>query len=244
MTLRKNAKIELIKNVPLFSRCSKRELEAVAAEADELTLPEGTALATQNARGSEFVVIIDGSADVRKNGRRIGRLGSGDFLGEIALISGAPHGNRDDDVADSDPGADRSRLQTPDPRSAVDPGERVESPFGATASRRPLGRADLMGSPWVSEGNVAVLRFGRGSAFVSAVSSASINTGRVRLGSITSSTCRAPRRCTGWRSAAIVCDQPCPTSLRILRVVELAAEDDIHRALRSMTATRRSATRS
>ena len=90
MALRKNAKIELIKSVPLFSRCTKGELAAVAAEADELTLPEGRALATEGARGAEFVVIVDGSADVRKNGKRINRLGSGDFLGEIALISGAP----------------------------------------------------------------------------------------------------------------------------------------------------------
>ena len=74
MGLRKNAKIELIKHVPLFSRCSKRELAAVAAEADELVMPEGRALTTQGARG----------------GRRINRLRSGDFLGEIALISGAP----------------------------------------------------------------------------------------------------------------------------------------------------------
>jgi len=87
--LRKNAKIELIKGVPLFSRCSKKELAAVAAEADELVMPEGKALATQGARGAEFVIIVDGSAEVRKNGRRINQLGSGDFLGEIALISGA-----------------------------------------------------------------------------------------------------------------------------------------------------------
>jgi CRP-like cAMP-binding protein len=88
--LRKNAKIELIKSVPLFSRCTKKELAAIAQEADELILPAGRALATQGARGSEFVVIADGSADVTKNGRRINKLGSGDFLGEIALISGAP----------------------------------------------------------------------------------------------------------------------------------------------------------
>ena len=89
MVLGKNAKIELIKKVPLFSRCSKKELAAVAAEADELVLPTGRALATQGARGSEFVIIVDGSAEVRKNGRRINQLGSGDFLGEIALVSGA-----------------------------------------------------------------------------------------------------------------------------------------------------------
>lgn len=90
MRLHKNAKIELIKRVPLFSHCTKSELAAVAAEADELVLPTGRALTTQGARGSEFVVIVDGSADVKKNGRRINQLRSGDFLGEIALISGAP----------------------------------------------------------------------------------------------------------------------------------------------------------
>lgn len=80
----------MLKRVPLFSHCTKRELAAVAAEADELVLPEGRTLTKQGARGSEFVVIVDGSADVRRNGRRINRLGAGDFLGEIALVSGAP----------------------------------------------------------------------------------------------------------------------------------------------------------
>lgn len=89
MRLHKNAKIELLRQVPLFSRCSKKQLAALAAEADELTLPEGKVLSRQGQQGREFVVIVDGSAEVTKNGRRINRLGPGDFLGEIALISGA-----------------------------------------------------------------------------------------------------------------------------------------------------------
>ena len=90
MPLRKNAKIELIKSVPLFSSCSKKELAAIAAQADELVVPEGKTLTKQGDRGREFMVIVDGSAEVRKNGRRVNLLGSGDFLGEIALISGGP----------------------------------------------------------------------------------------------------------------------------------------------------------
>src|SRR6266568_4625129 len=90
MRLRKNAKIELLRNVPLFSRCTKRELAAIAAEAAELTLRQGKELTRQGERGQEFVVIVDGSAEVIKNGQPINRLGPGDFLGEIALISGAP----------------------------------------------------------------------------------------------------------------------------------------------------------
>src|SRR5207253_6337408 len=82
--LRKNAKLELLKKVPLFSLCSKKELEEVAQLADEVDLPTGRNLATEGATGKEFVVIIEGSADVRRKGRKINTLGAGDFLGEIA----------------------------------------------------------------------------------------------------------------------------------------------------------------
>jgi CRP/FNR family cyclic AMP-dependent transcriptional regulator len=88
--LRKNAKLQLIKHVPLFAGCSKRELEEVAAIADELSLPEGRTLTKEGATGHEFLVLIDGAADVRRNGRKVNTLGAGDFLGEIALVTGAP----------------------------------------------------------------------------------------------------------------------------------------------------------
>jgi CRP-like cAMP-binding protein len=88
--LRKNAKLELIKRVPLFSGCSKRELDEIAGIADELSIDEGRELTHEGATGHEFLVLIDGSADVRRKGRKINTLGAGDFLGEIALITGAP----------------------------------------------------------------------------------------------------------------------------------------------------------
>jgi CPA1 family monovalent cation:H+ antiporter len=88
--LRKNAKLELLRGVPLFERLSKRELEAVAALADEVQLPEGRRLTEEGASGTEFVVIVDGAADVRRRGRKINALASGDFLGEIALVTGSP----------------------------------------------------------------------------------------------------------------------------------------------------------
>jgi CRP-like cAMP-binding protein len=88
--LRKNAKLELLKRVPLFADCSKRELETVAAIADELTMPAGRELTKEGARGAEFVVLAEGAADVRRRGRRVNTLASGDFLGEIALITGTP----------------------------------------------------------------------------------------------------------------------------------------------------------
>lgn len=66
MKLRKDAKIELLRAVPLFSECTKRELEAIASEATELAVSAGRDLATEGASGREFVIIVDGAADVRK----------------------------------------------------------------------------------------------------------------------------------------------------------------------------------
>jgi CRP-like cAMP-binding protein len=86
--LRKNAKEQLLKSVPLFSTCSKREISALATEADELDVPAGAKLTREGELGREFVVIVKGAAKVTRNGRTLNKLGSGDFLGEIALLSG------------------------------------------------------------------------------------------------------------------------------------------------------------
>jgi len=88
--LRKNAKVELIRRVPLFADCSKRELAEIAAIADEIVLPDGTTLTREGRTGQEFLVLVEGAAEVKQKGRKVNSLRSGDFLGEIALITGVP----------------------------------------------------------------------------------------------------------------------------------------------------------
>ena len=88
--LQKDAKVELLKRVPLFAGLSKRDLAQVASIADELDVPAGTALTKEGRHGAEFVVIVEGAADVRRGGRKLNSLRAGDFLGEIALITGRP----------------------------------------------------------------------------------------------------------------------------------------------------------
>jgi CRP/FNR family transcriptional regulator, cyclic AMP receptor protein len=90
MALRKNAKVELIKGVPLFSELGKRELNELASIADEIDLPEGKELTVEGQPGREFFVIIEGDAAVRQGEREINRLGAGDFFGEIALVEDRP----------------------------------------------------------------------------------------------------------------------------------------------------------
>jgi CRP-like cAMP-binding protein len=88
--LRKNAKIELLKRVPLFYACSRRELDAIASLADELDLPDARNLTKEGAAGWEFMILVEGEADVVRKGRVVNELGPGDFVGEIALVTGAP----------------------------------------------------------------------------------------------------------------------------------------------------------
>ena len=90
MRLRKDAKVELLQGIPLFSQCSRRDLGAISSIADEIDLKEGKELTRQGRLGREFFVLIDGTADVRKNNRRVATLKGGDFFGEIALLHHAP----------------------------------------------------------------------------------------------------------------------------------------------------------
>jgi CRP/FNR family transcriptional regulator, cyclic AMP receptor protein len=88
--LNRDQKSELIRRAPLFARVSKSDIREIAKLADEIDLREGKEMTRQGLPGREFFVLLEGSADVRKNGRRINTLGPGDFFGEISLVSRAP----------------------------------------------------------------------------------------------------------------------------------------------------------
>jgi CRP-like cAMP-binding protein len=86
---RKNAKIARLKQVPLFSECSQRELAEIAAIADEMRFSEGRTLIKEGAVGREFIVVLDGSVEVRRGGRRLPVKGDATSFGEVALLTGA-----------------------------------------------------------------------------------------------------------------------------------------------------------
>ena len=88
--LGRDAKVELLKGVPLFADCSKRELREISQVADELDLPAGYELTREGASGQELIVIASGAADVLRRGRKINTVGDGDFVGEIAVVTDSP----------------------------------------------------------------------------------------------------------------------------------------------------------
>ncbi len=88
--LGRDAKIDLLKGVPLFADASRRELREISMVADEVVLPTGSTLAREGASGHELVVIVEGAADVTRRGRKINTVADGDFVGEIALVTDRP----------------------------------------------------------------------------------------------------------------------------------------------------------
>lgn len=87
---RKDVKIDLLREVPLFSGCSRRQLGEIAAIADEMRFPSGRTLIVEGRRGREFFVLVDGTVEVRREGRRVATVGGGSFFGEAALLTGKP----------------------------------------------------------------------------------------------------------------------------------------------------------
>lgn len=79
---------EKLRQVPLFRLLHEEQLEQVARAVVELTAKEGARLIREGDWGREFFIVLEGRAHVERRGDVVGRLGPGEFFGEIALIDG------------------------------------------------------------------------------------------------------------------------------------------------------------
>lgn len=82
--------MSLLKRVPLFERCSKRDLGKISSLAREVEYPAGTPVVREGEPGSELFIIVHGEVDVRSRARKLATLAAGSYFGEIALITGSP----------------------------------------------------------------------------------------------------------------------------------------------------------
>ena len=77
---------QVLQSIPLFAKCSKKELKAIGGLMTLSNVEAGYPLATEGEIGREFIVIEKGEAVVRRNGRKIGTLGPGNSFGELAML--------------------------------------------------------------------------------------------------------------------------------------------------------------
>jgi CRP/FNR family transcriptional regulator, cyclic AMP receptor protein len=80
------APVELLQRVPLFADFERGDLARLARSFKERTFQAGSTVAGEGKTGAGFFVIESGEASVSVHGSDRGKLGAGDYFGEIALI--------------------------------------------------------------------------------------------------------------------------------------------------------------
>ena len=86
----RDAFVDHLAKVPLFSACSQKDLRLVAKRAEDVKVEAGKQLVTEGDTGTEFFVIIEGNATVQRHGQKVAELSPGDFFGDLALLDRAP----------------------------------------------------------------------------------------------------------------------------------------------------------
>jgi len=74
----------------LFSECSNRDLDAIAAFAVPVDVEAGRVLTGEGQRARECLVVVNGHANVTRRGGVIGQVGPGFVIGMLGLVRGAP----------------------------------------------------------------------------------------------------------------------------------------------------------
>jgi CRP-like cAMP-binding protein len=101
VTVDKKKQLGLLEVVPLFHGLSAKEMARVARVADEISMVAGSVIAEEGQSGDSLYLLVDGAAVVRRNGKKIAALGTGDFFGEMSLLDEGPRSATVELVRDS-----------------------------------------------------------------------------------------------------------------------------------------------
>ena len=82
--------VDSLRNISLFSECSAKELALVVKNSTERALKAGTIIMDQGQTGREAYVILEGSATIKRNGKKIGTAKAGAVVGELSLLDNGP----------------------------------------------------------------------------------------------------------------------------------------------------------
>ncbi len=81
---------ERLKAIPLFQRLTDRQLACVGTLATVLDIGAGRELIREGHVGREFFLVVEGEAEVTRDGEHLATLGPGTFFGETALLLDQP----------------------------------------------------------------------------------------------------------------------------------------------------------
>ena len=82
---------DVLDTLAMFTVLSAKERISLLSGSQELTVPAGRVLMVEGSPGAEVMVLLEGSARVEVMGHTVGVVGSGELIGELAVID---HGVR------------------------------------------------------------------------------------------------------------------------------------------------------
>jgi len=81
---------ELLAKAPIFATLTDRQLRALAKYTKVVSFPAAARIVKQGEPGIALYILLRGEAEVRQGNRVLGRLGAGQFFGEMTLLDEQP----------------------------------------------------------------------------------------------------------------------------------------------------------
>jgi CBS domain-containing protein len=78
--------VERLRRLPLFGELDHHDLSTIAHHVGETEAAVGEVLFEQGSIPYELFVIEEGTAEVTRDGKRVGTIGPGDVVGEMGLL--------------------------------------------------------------------------------------------------------------------------------------------------------------
>ncbi len=83
--------VDLLKEVPLFSSLSTKQLKSVVKTAKEKDFAEGKTIVKEGEeKKAGFYLILDGQVEVKQGDKILDKFSTGQFFGEMAVLDGQP----------------------------------------------------------------------------------------------------------------------------------------------------------
>ena len=83
-----------LRELDLFSEASRSELAVISRQLTRLKVKAGRVLVREGGLGNEFMIMVNGMAEVTQAGESIATLGRGDLVGEMAILQPIGSGRR------------------------------------------------------------------------------------------------------------------------------------------------------
>lgn len=90
MALGRQDKVAWLSKVPLFEGCSEQVIEGIADVTTEQSFADGQPVVQQGQVGNGLFIVVSGGVRIVSGTRELGRLGTGEFVGELSVIDQRP----------------------------------------------------------------------------------------------------------------------------------------------------------